>query len=101
MIITLIKQHDKTRGPEAHQTYIFSLQSETAGDSHSPSIFDYKGEQYRAFRTYSQSKPIVANGKKYNVATVVAVKLADEIAWAKNGKQGKIDPKVLEGHIAR
>lgn len=101
MLINLIKQHDKTRGPEAHQTYIFSLQSETTGDSHSPSIFDYKGEKYRAFRTHSQSKPITKDGNKYNVATVIAVKLSDEIAWAKNGKHGKIDPKVLEGHIAR
>lgn len=101
MKITLVREHDLTKGPEAHQTYIFDLQGETPGDNHSFSVFEYEGEQYRAFRTHSQVAPIVKDGQKYAVARVVAVKLADEQKWAKTGRQGKIAPGVLEGHVAK
>lgn len=101
MIVTLVKQHDKTKGPEQHQTWVFNLQSEEVGLGHSPTIFEYEGEKYRAFRTYAQVKPIVKDGKKYPVAQVVAVKLDDEIKWAKTGRQGKIAPGVLDSHVAK
>lgn len=104
MLISLVKVHDKTKGPEAHQTYIFNLQSETPGQGHSYSVFTFEGEKYRAFRTYAQVKPALIDGKKYPIAQVVAVKVADEQAWAKTGKQGEFSPEVkakMKLHVAR
>ncbi len=101
MTINFLREHDKTKGPEAHQTYIFDFEGETPGENHSFSVFTYEGEKYRAFRTHSQVAPIVKDGQKYAVARVVAVKLADEQQWAKTGRQGKIAPGVLDGHVAK
>lgn len=100
MIINLVRKHDLTKGPEAHQTWIFDLTSETPGPNHGSTIFEYEGEKYRAFRTYEQVRPLVKDGKKYPIHRVVAVKVADEIEWAKNGRQGKIQPYALEGYVA-
>jgi hypothetical protein len=104
MLISLVKVHDKTKGPEAHQCYVFNLQSETPGEGHSPTIFTYQGEQYRAFRTYAQVKPVVKDKLKHPVAQVVAVKVADEEHWAKHGKKGKLSPEMqakLAQHVAK
>lgn len=104
MIVSLVKVHDKTKGPEAHQCYVFNLQSETPGQGHSFSVFTFEGEQYRAFRTYAQVKPHVVGKLKYPIAQVVAVKVADEQAWAKTGKQGEFSPEVkakMARHVAR
>jgi hypothetical protein len=101
MAINFIREHDLTKGPEAHQTYIFDIVADSPGPNHMFSVFEYAGEKYRAFRTYEQIKPVVKDGKKYPIHRVVAVKLADEQKWAKTGRQGKIAPGVLEGHVAR
>lgn len=101
MIISLVKEHDLTKGPEAHQTWIFDLQSETPSEGHAFSVFTFEGEKYRAFRTYAQVQPLKKDGLTYPIHRVVAIKVADEQKWMKTGRQGKIAPGVLEGHVAK
>lgn len=101
MIINLVKTHDTTKGPEAHQVYIFDLQSEEPGQGHTRSFFEFEGERYRAFATHSQASPIKIEGKLYPVARVRAVKVSDEVKWHKNGRHGEIAEWVLAGHVAK